>query len=411
MLNALPAIRAGRRHAIPVVYEVRALWEDAAASHGTAAAKPGLRYRATRLIETRALRRADAVTTICEGLRDDAIARGVPGEKITVIPNAVDRNTFSGPGAPDRALAARLGLCGKTVLAFFGSFYAYEGLHLLLRAVPDLQRQRRRDRRSARRRRAGRRATCAPSPANSTSATASSLPDGSRIEEMRRYYDLADLFVFPRVSMRLTELVTPLKPLEAMAQERIVVASSVGGHRELIRDRETGYLFPPDEPQRLAEGVLAALADRASWPRIRARAIDFIDTERSWAHSVARYAEVYAASCGIRRARCRLGRGPPRKSDETARFALRSCSASRIARRSTGCGTRRRRSEELADRGGEPARRDIRHDASGLGCGDDIGDAADFGDDDRGAASHAFQQHVGPAFVASTTSSRRSAAL
>src|SRR5260370_10492732 len=97
-------------------------------------------------------------------------------------------------------------------------------------------------------------------------------------EEMQQYYDLADLFVFPRVSMRLTELVTPLKPLEAMAQERIVVASSVGGHRELIRDRETGYLFPPDEPQRLAEGVLRALADQDSLPRIRARAIDFIHT-------------------------------------------------------------------------------------------------------------------------------------
>ena len=78
-----------------------------------------------------------------------------------------------------------------------------------------------------------------------------------------------------------------------MAQERIVVASSVGGHRELIRDRETGYLFPPDDPQRLTEGVLAALADQASWPRIRAQASEFIDTERSWAHSVARYGEVY----------------------------------------------------------------------------------------------------------------------
>jgi glycosyltransferase involved in cell wall biosynthesis len=112
-------------------------------------------------------------------------------------------------------------------------------------------------------------------------------------EEMRRYYDLVDLLVFPRISTRLTELVTPLKPLEAMAQERIVVASSVGGHRELIRDRVTGYLFPPDDPQRLAVGVLEALADRESWPRMRARAIEFIDSERSWAHSVARYGEVY----------------------------------------------------------------------------------------------------------------------
>jgi glycogen synthase len=99
--------------------------------------------------------------------------------------------------------------------------------------------------------------------------------------------------VFPRLSMRLTELVTPLKPLEAMAQERIVVASSVGGHRELIRHNETGYLFAPDDCRQLAEGVLAALADRNSWPRIRAQAIEFIDTERSWAHSVGRYGAVY----------------------------------------------------------------------------------------------------------------------
>jgi glycogen synthase len=93
--------------------------------------------------------------------------------------------------------------------------------------------------------------------------------------------------------MRLTELVTPLKPLEAMAQERIVVASSVGGHRELIRDRETGYLFPPNDPGHVAEGVLTALAERDAWPGIRARAVEFIVNERSWAHSVARYSEVY----------------------------------------------------------------------------------------------------------------------
>src|SRR3984957_18538280 len=138
VLNALSAIRAGRRHAIPTVYEIRALWEDAAASHGTHG-QASLRYRVTRAVETRALHRADAVTTICEGLREDAIARGVPGDKVTVIPNAVDRNKFAGPGIPDPALATRLGLSGKIVLGFFGSFYAYEGLDLLLRALPDMR--------------------------------------------------------------------------------------------------------------------------------------------------------------------------------------------------------------------------------------------------------------------------------
>ncbi len=291
VLNALPAIRAGRRHAIPTVYEIRALWEDAAASHGSHG-RAGLRYRATRIVETRALHRADAVTTICEGLRADAIARGIPGDKVTVIPNAVDRNRFTGPGIPDTILAGRLGLSRKIILGFFGSFYAYEGLDLLLRAVPNLQDQR------------GDIAVLlaggGPEEDN-LRALARELGLGDSVvfagrvphEQMRRYYDLVDLLVFPRVSTRLTELVTPLKPLEAMAQERIVVASSVGGHRELIRDRETGYLFPPGGPRHLVEGVLAALADRDSWPRIRAQAIKFIDSERSWAHSVARYGEVY----------------------------------------------------------------------------------------------------------------------
>ncbi|HEX3417702.1 MAG TPA: glycosyltransferase, partial [Stellaceae bacterium] len=141
VLNALSAIRAGRRHAIPIVYEIRALWEDAAASHGTHG-QASLRYLVTRVVETRALHRADAVTTICEGLRADAIARGVPGDKVTVIPNAVDRVKFAGPGIPDGILASRLGLSGKIVLGFFGSFYAYEGLDLLLRAVPVMRHQR-----------------------------------------------------------------------------------------------------------------------------------------------------------------------------------------------------------------------------------------------------------------------------
>jgi PEP-CTERM/exosortase A-associated glycosyltransferase len=292
VLNALAAIRAARRHRLPVVYEVRAFWEDAAADHGTHA-EGGPRYKATRLVETHALRRADAVTTICEGLRHDILGRGIAAEKVTVIPNAVDRAAFRGPGLRDPALAARLGLAGKTVLGFFGSFYAYEGLELLLRALPLL--------RAERPEIAVLLVGSGPEDASLKALAQDSGLGGAAVFAGRvphsaigHYYDLADMLVFPRVARRLTELVTPLKPLEAMAQERIVAASDVGGHRELIRDRETGYLFPAGDPARLAEGVLAALADRSSWPRIQANAARYIDTERSWRHSVARYAEVYA---------------------------------------------------------------------------------------------------------------------
>jgi PEP-CTERM/exosortase A-associated glycosyltransferase len=291
ILNGLPAIRAGRRHRLPVVYEIRAFWEDARASTNPDG-KPDLRYHATRRLETFVMQRADAVTVICEGLARDVIARGTPTEKVTVIPNAVDRNAFSGRGRPDADLAKKLGLTGRTVIGFFGSFYFYEGLHLLLRSVPEL---RRRDPEitvllaGGGPEEANLRELAAELGLDSVVVFAGRVPHSN----IQRYYDLADLLVFPRLSMRLTELVTPLKPLEAMAQERIVVASDVGGHRELVRDRETGYLFSPGDPHHVAEGIFAALDDRASWKRVQARALQYVETERSWVNSVARYAPVY----------------------------------------------------------------------------------------------------------------------
>ncbi len=295
VLNALPTLSVGRAFSIPVVYEVRAFWEDAAADHGTSP-EGSLRYRLTRALETRALRRADAVTTICEGLRQDMVARGIAASKITVIPNAVDIERFSIGGARDERLAAGLGLAGKQVLGFIGSFYAYEGLPLLLEALPFLR---------------------ARHPQVRVLLVGGG-PDEMRLrerarelgvselvtfigrvphDEVTRYYDLVDIFVYPRYSMRLTELVTPLKPLEAMAQGRLVVASDVGGHRELIRDGETGALFRAGDAAALAEQVDRLLGAPVQWPARRRNARAFVEAERSWPASVARYAAVYGALC------------------------------------------------------------------------------------------------------------------
>jgi glycosyltransferase involved in cell wall biosynthesis len=111
--------------------------------------------------------------------------------------------------------------------------------------------------------------------------------------EITRYYDLVDIMIYPRVSIPLTELVTPLKPLEAMAMEKIVVASDVGGHRELIRDNDTGYLFAPDAPAALSARLLDVLRRRNDWPGMRASGRRFVETERNWTNSVARYKGVY----------------------------------------------------------------------------------------------------------------------
>lgn len=291
VLNAIPALRVGRRLGIPVVYEVRAFWEDAAVDHGTSA-EGGLRYRLTRGLETYALKRADAVTTICEGLRSDIVARGIPEAKVTVIPNAVDVEKFSVGGAQDDALKDRLGLAGARVLGFLGSFYAYEGLGLLLQALPRILPQAP----DARVLLVG----GGPQEAN-LKRLANELGIADKVvftgrvphDEVQRYYDLVDVLVYPRLSMRLTDLVTPLKPLEAMAQGRLLAASDVGGHKELIRDGETGVLFKAGDAEDLARKVLDLLAAREDWPWMRAAGRRFVETERTWENSVARYRAVY----------------------------------------------------------------------------------------------------------------------
>jgi glycogen(starch) synthase len=262
VLNAFPAIKVARELGIPVVYEIRAFWEDAAVDHGTTS-EGSLRYRATRRLETRAIQQVDHVFTICEGLRSDIAARGIPADKITVIPNAVDVESFDFGGIPDEALREQLGLSACLVVGFIGSFYAYEGLDLLLDAFP-LILFRLPDVRLLLREQAKRLGL------EDKVVFTGRVPHN----EVQRYYDLIDVLAYPRHSMRLTELVTPLKPLEAMAQGRLLVASDVGGHRELIRDGETGMLFYSGSATSLSETIMKLLVKRAITGRKCVRQVD-----------------------------------------------------------------------------------------------------------------------------------------
>ena len=117
-------------------------------------------------------------------------------------------------------------------------------------------------------------------------------------DQVERYYSLVDILAYPRKAMRLTELVTPLKPLEAMAQRRLVAASDVGGHRELIEDGVTGTLFPPDDPAALAAALAAMFADRAGWEHRRDVARAFVERDRNWSSNISRYAPVYRKLTG-----------------------------------------------------------------------------------------------------------------
>ena len=291
-LNGIAAIRAARRVGLPVVYEIRAFWEDAAVDKG-ACREGDLRYRATRGLEDWVLARAQHVVCICAGLHGDVAARGVPAERLSMVPNAVDLARFkAGPHAADAALAAELGLTPGRTLGFIGSFFRFEGLDVLVRSVRHLLAADERYR-----------VLMVGSGVEAERLHALAESEGvahavkftGRVPhaEVGRYYEAVDLFVYPRVSMRITELVTPLKPLEAMATGRNVLASDVGGHRELIRDGDTGLLFHAGDAADLARQATRLLDDPPLAERLRKQALDYVRDERDWQVNVKRYLPVY----------------------------------------------------------------------------------------------------------------------
>ena len=291
VLDALAALRVAKKRDLPLIYEIRAFWEDAAVGNGTGT-EGSARFRITKALETWAVRRADAVAVICEGLRGDLVARGIDAQKIMVSPNGVDMGMFGDPPPRDLALAASLGLSDADVIGFIGSFYDYEGIDDLIAAMPAL--------------------IAARPDAHLLLVGGGPMEDALRTQalaslaaarihfigrvphsEVERYYSLIDVLAYPRKKMRLTDLVTPLKPLEAMAQGKLVAASDVGGHRELIEDGMTGTLFAADDPAAIATALAGLLGDRSEWEVRRKIAREFVERDRNWSSNISRYEPVY----------------------------------------------------------------------------------------------------------------------
>ena len=288
VLNGLPALWAGRRLGIPVVYEARAFWEDAAVDHGTTR-EGSLRYRVTRALETFLFRRADRAVVIAGTMREELARRGIDPSRVTVVGNGVDTERFT-PVPRSEALARRLGLGAGPVFGFIGSFYRYEGLRFLVEAMPDLRRRLP----GAQLLLVGGGEELAGLREMGASAGGSVILTGQvPHHEILEYYSLMDVFVCPRLRMRLTELVTPLKPLEAMATGCPVLASDVGGLAELISHGVTGLLFQAGS----REAFVEAASELGGSPELRAllgkRARQAVVDERTWSRVVSGYLPLY----------------------------------------------------------------------------------------------------------------------
>lgn len=278
-LNGIAALWAAHTLRLPVVYEMRALWESASVDRNLGR-EGDLRYRSARALETWLLRRATAVVVISQGLHDEVLRRGVPEHRVVCVPNGVDTAAFN-RRPPDAELVRQYGLGGQTVFGYLGFLPAYEGVDVLLRAFA----------RMARELPAARLLLIGSGDGeHQLRNLAAELGVAARVtftgaaqrEDVQRWYSVCDVLVYPRRHSRLTDLVTPLKPLEAMAMAKPVVASDVGGLREILRDDETGILCTPEDPEALAAALVGLAASPQRRETLGANARRFVCAERGW---------------------------------------------------------------------------------------------------------------------------------
>lgn len=291
MLNGLAGLKAAKKLGLPLIYEIRAFWEDAAVGNGTGT-EGSINYKITRTLETHVAKKADGIAVICQGLKDDLVKRGIIPDKIIISPNGVDMDQFGDSMAADPVLISQYQLEGCDILGFIGSFYDYEGLDDLVRAMPHITAQNDKIRLFL--------IGSGPVYADIEKMVASLnlekyiiMPGRVPHDEVSRWYAMIDIMVYPRKAMRLTHLVTPLKPLEAMAQNKLVIASDVGGHKELITTGKTGELYQAGNSNALANAILHLIANKADWDKRKKTARQYIEQERDWDRNIYCYQDIY----------------------------------------------------------------------------------------------------------------------
>ena len=296
--NALIALALRDATQLPVVYEVRGFWEDTWLSRHTATAASDLRqsdrYRRTRALETHCMQAADLVVTLGEAMREEIIERGVNPRDIVIVPNGVSAEFLQPLPDDGGALRRELGIKdGERVVGLVSSLVAHEGIGTLLEAVKILN-----DR------------------AGTTTTRALIVGDGPErgalqrqaaalgldaiftgrvpMAKVRDYHAILDVFVVPRTPDRVCQLVTPLKPVEAMASGLPVVVSSVRALGELVKDKVTGLLVPPLDPGALADALRLLLDSPELRRKLGDNAREAVARDRTWEQNAARYRDAYA---------------------------------------------------------------------------------------------------------------------
>ncbi len=293
--TALVGAAIARRSGIPFVYEVRG-FQEATWTSDYERSERGEYYHRRKRQEDRCLQLADHVITIGEAMRDDIVARGIQPDDVSVVPNVVDVDRFT-PRQKRADLMARYGLADRQVIGYISNLGFREGFPDLIKAT----------------------ALMAGRGADITCLVVGDGPERPRLEalvrdlgversviitghvpntEIEDHYALIDVFVIPRVNDRAARLVTPLKPLEAMAMGVPLAVSDLPALRELALPGERGMSFEPSNPESLADVVAGMLNDAGLRSKLADTARAWVLAERSYTSNVPRYRSALAPFLG-----------------------------------------------------------------------------------------------------------------
>jgi glycosyltransferase involved in cell wall biosynthesis len=293
--NAQIALALGQRYGLPVVYEVRGFWEDTWLSRhpdGASLASSEL-YQRNRAVETECMLAADLVVTLGEAMREEIEARGVPAEKILIVPNAVSED-FLAPLPDPGNLRADLGIQrDEYVVGEVTSLVKHEGIGTLLEATAIL-RARGVPARALIVGDGPERAALQRQAAGAGLAQAAVFTGRVPAAKVRQFHALLDVFVIPRTPDRVCQLVTPLKPVEAMASGLCVVTSEVKALTEIVKHEVTGMQTVPQDPVSLADCLERLFYSPDIRRKLGDNAREWVSGNRTWARNAARYKDAYA---------------------------------------------------------------------------------------------------------------------
>ena len=294
-LNAQVALALRDRYGLPVVYEVRGFLEETWRSRGRDPRTDA--YRLARDAETHCMSAADAVVTLAESMKAEIVGRGVDAERVVIVPNAVD-DAFLGDPADPQPLRRELGIDpDDVVVGTVATVNDYEGLDALVDAVAILRDKGRGARLmvvGAGPALASLRQRAADRDLGDTAVFTGAVP----FAEVRRFYAAIDVFSVPRVDTPVTRLVTPLKPLEAMATGRPVVASDLPPLREIVNPGHTGSIARAGDPDSLAAAIEPLISDSAMRAVMGATARSWVARHRTWLTVARTYRRLYEALTG-----------------------------------------------------------------------------------------------------------------